>query len=159
MPLSSFGVRALLAVFLTVMVAAAAADLRRRVIPNRLTYPAMVALAVIVVALALTGHDIDPARGLAGGLAYGGPLFVAAVRSPRAMGMGDAKLAWLIGFVLGSMGWAYLTAAAIATALAGGLLAGALLLAGPRGDGSIPFGPALAIGAFASLALGSGRFG
>ncbi|CAN5256193.1 A24 family peptidase [soil metagenome] len=156
---SSFGVRAMLAGFLTVVVAAAAADLRRRLIPNRLTYPAGVTFAVIVVALALTGHDIDPARGLAGGLAYGGPLFVAAVRSPRAMGMGDAKLAGLIGFVLGSMGWAYLAAAAIATALAGGLLAGAVLLAGPRGDSSIPYGPALAIGAFASVALGSGRFG
>ncbi|MBA3728693.1 MAG: prepilin peptidase [Actinobacteria bacterium] len=159
MPLSSFGVRAMLAGFLTVMVAAAATDVRRRVIPNRLTYPATVAFAVIVVALALTGHDIDPARGLAGGLAYGGPPFVAAVRSPRAMGMGDAKLAGLSGFVLGSMGWTHLAAAAIATALAGGLLAGAVLLAGPRGDSSIPYGPALAIGAFASVALGSGRFG
>lgn len=159
MPLSSFGVRAMLAGFLTVMVAAAAADLRGRLIPNRLTYPATVAFVVIVVALAFTGQDIDPVRGVAGGLAYGGPLFVAAVRSPRAMGMGDAKLAGLIGFVLGSMGWAHLGAAAIATALAGGLLAGAVLLASPRGDSSIPYGPALAIGAFASVALGSGRFG
>lgn len=159
MPLSSFGVQAMLAGFLTVMVVAAAADVRHRLIPNRLTYPAMVAFVVTIVVLARTRQDIDPARGLAGGLVYGGPLFIAAVRSPRAMGMGDAKLAGLSGFVLGSLGWVHLVAGALATALAGGVLAGAVLLAGPRARGSVPYGPALAVGAFASVALASGQFG
>ena len=76
-------------------------DLRHRIIPNRLTYPALVLFAVVVV-LALGDRRRRGSRASAaiGLLLYGGILFVVAVVS-RGMGMGDVKLAALIGLVLG----------------------------------------------------------
>ena len=73
--------------------------------------------------------------------AFGGGLFLVALVS-GGMGMGDVKLAALIGLVLGSLGLRYVGVAAGAAIALGG--ASARWSRWPRGEGrksAIPFGP------------------
>jgi leader peptidase (prepilin peptidase) / N-methyltransferase len=63
------------------------------------------------------------------------------------MGMGDVKLAALIGLVLGSIGLGYVGVAAGAAIVLGGLGAVAALAMGKGRKSAIPFGPYLAAGA------------
>src|SRR5207245_6336069 len=98
-----------------VAVSAAITDATQRRIPNRLTYPAM--LAGLVLQMALHGW-----RGLllsaGGGLLFGG-LFIL-FYLVRAMGAGDVKLAAALGCIIGpAASWQVM----FATAVAGGTLA------------------------------------
>ncbi|MFN2545476.1 MAG: A24 family peptidase [Actinomycetota bacterium] len=144
-------VAAMVAVFLGVVLAAAVIDARHRIIPNRLVYAGLIGFSVVLVAGRLAGQGTDPFGAAAGFLAFGGGLLVVALISPRGMGMGDVKLAALIGLVLGSLGMRYVAVAAGAAILAGGLGAVVVLLAGRGGrKQAIPFGPYLAAGAVVS---------
>ena len=69
-----------------------------------------------------------------------------AIISPHGMGMGDVKLAALIGLVLGSLGWRYVGVTVAVAIVAGGLGATVTLLAGASRKDAIPFGPYLAGG-------------
>jgi leader peptidase (prepilin peptidase)/N-methyltransferase len=70
------------------------------------------------------------------------------------MGMGDVKLAALIGLVLGALGLRYVAVAAAAGILAGGLGAIALLVFKRASrKQAIPFGPYLAAGAIVAAFL------
>jgi leader peptidase (prepilin peptidase)/N-methyltransferase len=138
----------LLAPFLGLMLAVALIDARHRIVPNRIVYPALVLYGAALAAGHLAGGGVDAVRGLIGLGIYGGALFVVAFIAPQGMGMGDVKLAALIGLVLGSLGLAYVAVAAFAGILGGGL--GAILAMVAFGCGrrqSIPFGPFLAGGA------------
>jgi leader peptidase (prepilin peptidase)/N-methyltransferase len=147
-------VAALFAPFTAVLVAIAVIDVRTKKIPNRIVYPSLVIFPVLIVAGAALGGRIDVLRAGLGFLIYGGGFLVLAFISPRGMGMGDVKLAALIGLVLGSAGLAYVaTAAALAIFLGG---AGAIvgLFRGLGRKSAIPFGPFLAAGAVAAAFLG-----
>jgi leader peptidase (prepilin peptidase)/N-methyltransferase len=101
---------------------------------------------VLILLAWLIGEAVDPARAGIGLLLYGGILFIVAVVS-RGMGMGDVKLAALIGVVMGSLGLRFVGVAAGAAVVFGGL-GGVVALAMGRGRKSaIPFGPYLAAGA------------
>jgi prepilin peptidase CpaA len=98
-----------------VAVTAAMTDVRDRRIPNRLTYPAMIAGLVVQAA----GHGW---RGLllslVGGLIFGGLFLI--FHLVRAMGAGDVKLAAALGCIIGpAASWQVM----FATAVAGGALA------------------------------------
>jgi leader peptidase (prepilin peptidase) / N-methyltransferase len=131
---------------LALMPGIALIDLRHRIIPNRLMYPALLMFAPVVVLAWLVGDAADPVRAGIGLLLYGGILFVVAVVS-RGMGMGDVKLAALIGLVLGSLGLRFVGVAAGAAILFGGLGGLAALAMGKGRKSAIPFGPYLAAGA------------
>jgi len=136
----------LVGLLLGLMPALALIDLRHRIIPNRLMYPSLVLFPVLIVFARLIGEAADPARAGIGLLLYGGILFLVAVVS-GGMGMGDVKLAALIGLVLGALGLRFVGVAAGAAVLFGGL-GGLVALAMGRGRKSaIPFGPYLAAGA------------
>ncbi|MDX6485994.1 MAG: leader peptidase (prepilin peptidase) / N-methyltransferase, partial [Gaiellaceae bacterium] len=77
--------------FCLALVAVSATDLEHRVIPNRIVLPA----AVIVLAANTALHP-SPQWAI-GGLAASGFLLAAALAYPRGMGMGDVKLALLMG--------------------------------------------------------------
>ena len=131
---------------LALMPGIALIDLRHRIIPNRLTYPSLVLFSLVVVLARVIGGVGDLASAGIGLLLYGGTLFVVAVVS-RGMGMGDVKLAALIGLVLGSLGLRFVGVAAGAAIVFGGLGGVVALAMGKGRKSAIPFGPYLAAGA------------
>jgi leader peptidase (prepilin peptidase)/N-methyltransferase len=143
-------VAAVVAPFLGLMVAVSLIDARHCIIPNAVTYPALLVFAAGVAAVAAFGGGVTFRGALLGLLAFGGGLFVVALVSPGGMGMGDVKLAALIGLVLGSLGWRYVGAAALLAVLGGGVGAVVALLRGRGRKDAIPFGPFLAGGAVLS---------
>lgn len=133
----------------TALVPIALIDLDLRIIPNAITLPASVAA---VVAAALLDPGFVPEQ-LIAGAAAGGFFLLAAVAHPRGMGMGDVKLAGMLGLYLGRA-----VAPAVLVALLTGVLVGALVIArkGAR-EGrrtAVPFGPFLALGAVVALFAG-----
>lgn len=146
-------VSVMIAPFLGLMVALAIIDLRHRIIPNRVVYPSLLAFAAYIVIVGLAGGGLDVIRAALGMLAYGGVLLLVAIASPKGMGMGDVKLAALIGLVLGSVGLRYVTVAAGAGVLLGGVGAIVALIAGASRKNAIPFGPFLAAGALVATFL------
>ena len=124
-------------------------DLDLRLIPNAITLPASVA-AVAAAALLDPGFLTEQ---LVAGAAAGGFFLLAALAHPRGMGMGDVKLAAMLGLYLGRA-----VAPAVMVALVAGVLVGALVIArkGAR-EGrrtAVPFGPFLALGALVALFAG-----
>jgi leader peptidase (prepilin peptidase)/N-methyltransferase len=146
-------VSVMIAPFLGLMVALAIIDLRHRIIPNRVVYPSLLAFAAYIVIVGLAGGGLDVIRAALGMLAYGGVLLLVAIVSPKGMGMGDVKLAALIGLVLGSVGLRYVTVAAGAGVLLGGVGAVVALIAGASRKNAIPFGPFLVAGALVAAFL------
>lgn len=146
-------VSVMIAPFLGLMVALAIIDLRHRIIPNRVVYPSLLAFAAYIVVVGLAGGGLDVIRAGIGMLAYGGVLLLVAIVSPKGMGMGDVKLAALIGLVLGSVGLRYMTVAGGAGVLLGGVGAIVALIAGASRKHAIPFGPFLAAGALVAAFL------
>jgi leader peptidase (prepilin peptidase)/N-methyltransferase len=142
--LSAYAVLA--ACFCIVLVAISAIDIEHRIVPNRIVVPAA---AVALAAQLVRAPSVEwPLGALAASLF----LFVAALAYPRGMGMGDVKLALLLGAFLGRT---------VAVALMVGLLAAlvpAIFLLATRGAAArktaIPFAPFLALGAVVALFAG-----
>ena len=135
--------------FVLLLVPITLIDLDHRIIPNKLTaLGAFTALGI----LALTAADEIPGH-LIAAAAAGGFLLVAALAYPAGMGMGDVKLAAMMGLFLGRA-----VAPAMLVALLAGSLASVVIirrkgLAEGRKTG-IPFGPFLAFGGLVGLYFG-----
>jgi leader peptidase (prepilin peptidase) / N-methyltransferase len=124
-------------------------DLELRLIPNRITLPAAVAAVLAAVILDVS---FVPEQ-LIAGAAAGGFFLLAALAYPRGMGMGDVKLAGMLGLYLGRA-----VAPAIFAGLIAGVVVGAVIVArkGAR-EGrktAVPFGPFLALGGVFGLFAG-----
>lgn len=138
----------LVAVFVGLMLAVALIDARWRIVPNRIVYPSLTLFGVTILVGDLAGGGVDVVQALVGMAAYGGVLLVIALIMPRGMGMGDVKLAALIGLVLGGFDLGYVGVAAFVGVVAGGI--GGLVAMAALGYGrkqQMPFGPFLAGGA------------
>jgi leader peptidase (prepilin peptidase)/N-methyltransferase len=140
---------ALSVALILIVIPAALIDLEYRIIPNKIT--ALGAVLAIAIGLALDPAG-EPER-LIAGLAAGGFLLLAALAYPGGMGMGDVKLAAVMGLFLGRA-----VAPAILIALLAGVLYGALVVArkGTK-EGrktAVPFGPFLAFGAVIAVFAG-----
>ncbi len=140
---------ALSVTLILLLVPAALIDLEHRIIPNKLTG------AGALLALGL-GTALDPAgepTRLIAGAAAGGFLLAAALAYPGGMGMGDVKLAGVMGLFLGAA-----VAPAILIALLSGVLVGAMIVArkGARAGRktAVPFGPFLALGGIVAVFAG-----
>lgn len=144
----------LLAPFAGLMVAISVIDVRHRRIPNRLIYPAFVIAAAVIIVGDLAGGGLDALDAGIGLVAYGLGLMIIALISPKGMGMGDVKLAGLIGMVLGSIGLDLVAVAAGMGILLGGAGAIVALLTGKGRKSAIPFGPFLAAGAVIAIFVG-----
>jgi leader peptidase (prepilin peptidase)/N-methyltransferase len=136
------------AVFCPALVVLAVIDLKHKLIPNVIVLPASLAVGLIV-AVSAPG---DFVAHLLAGLALGGFFFAFAAFFPGSLGMGDAKLGFLLGLALGAK-----TLGATLIAFAG-LLIGALYILASRGASarkdSIAFGPFLALGGILGFFLG-----
>jgi leader peptidase (prepilin peptidase)/N-methyltransferase len=135
-------------VFVSTLVAVTLTDLELKIIPNKVLLVAS-ALALAIVAIGDPGSL--PERLLAAAAA-GGLLFAAALAYPRGMGLGDVKLAAVMGLFLGRD-----VAPALLVALLAGSIVGLAIVfregAAARKRG-IPFGPFLALGGVVGLLAG-----
>jgi leader peptidase (prepilin peptidase)/N-methyltransferase len=138
-------------VLVAFLVPMALIDLEHRIIPNKLTGPA----AVVAIAL---GTALDPGgevERLIAGAGAGGFFLAAALAAPGGMGMGDVKLAGVLGLFLGAA-----VAPALLIALVTGVLVSIVVIARKGVAGgrktAIPFGPFLAFGGFVAMLAGSG---
>jgi leader peptidase (prepilin peptidase)/N-methyltransferase len=136
-------------VFVSVLAAITLTDLERRVIPNAILIAGAVLGRAIVAA---TDPGSLPER-LAAAAGAGGFLLLFALVYPRGMGMGDVKLAALMGLFLG---------ASVVPALFVGIVLGALVGFGlmlrhgsEARKNAVPFGPFLAVGGLVGLLAGS----
>ena len=134
------------AVFCVALVAISATDLERMVVPNRIVLPA--AAAVLALQMVRDPSLEWPVAGLGAALF----LFIAAVAYPRGMGMGDVKLALLLGV---AVGWS------VPVALMAGMIAAlvpSVVLLARHGAAArkhaIPFAPFLALGGVIALFAG-----
>jgi leader peptidase (prepilin peptidase)/N-methyltransferase len=133
-------------VFCVALVAVSATDLERRVVPNRIVLPATV--AVLAIQLVRDPSIEWPAAGFGAALF----LFLAALAYPRGMGMGDVKLALLLGV---AVGWT--VPVAIFAGLVFALVPSLVLLARHGSQArkmAIPFAPFLALGGLVALFAG-----
>jgi leader peptidase (prepilin peptidase)/N-methyltransferase len=136
-------------VFVTLLIPVALIDLDHRIIPNRLLAPAAVAAIAIQAAV----HPGKLPEHLIAAGAAGGFFLLAALAYPRGMGMGDVKLAAVMGLFLGRS-----VAPALLVAMLAGTLVGMAVIArkGAR-EGrktAVPFGPFLALGGVVGLLAG-----
>ncbi len=136
--------------FVTMLIPVALIDLDHRIIPNRILLPFAILAPVIV---ALTDLHALPEY-LIAGAAAGGFFLLAALLYPRGMGMGDVKLAAVMGLYLGRS-----VAPAIIAALILGTVGGLIVISRQRGAGegrktAVPFGPFLALGGLVGLFAG-----
>lgn len=144
----------LIAPFLGVLLALTAIDLEYRRLPNAIVYPSVMATALIVGAAEFFGGALSLRGAAAGGLLFGGGLLLVAMLSRGGMGLGDVKLAGLIGAVVGARDLPSVAVAAGVAILVGGLAAIAALLRGAERRSSLPFGPMLSVGALAAVLIG-----
>jgi leader peptidase (prepilin peptidase)/N-methyltransferase len=142
------------ALLFAVLLAAALIDARHRIIPNRLTYPALAGGGLLIMIAWAADSAVSPLGALAGSALLAGGFLLVALVSPAGMGLGDVKLAAVIGLVLGSFGLRYVAVAAAIAVLAGGIGGIVALLLGRKRTETIPFGPYLATGAVAATFLG-----
>ena len=137
---------AIAAFFCCVLVAVSAIDAQHRIIPNRIVLP-----ATAVVLVANTLRTLSPQWAIAA-LAASGFLFVAALAYPAGMGMGDVKLALLMGAALGRS-----VPVALMLGMFAAVVPGIYLIAKHGNAGrkmGVPFGPFLALGSVVALFWG-----
>ena len=136
-------------VLVLVLIPVSLIDLDLRLIPNRITAPA----AVVAVVL---GTALDPGgelERLIAGAGAGLFLLLAVLAYPRGMGMGDVKLAGVLGLYLGRA-----VAPALLVALVGGVVVGGAIMArvgvAAGRKTKVPFGPFLALGGVVAIYAG-----
>ena len=134
------------AIFCAALVAISATDIERRIVPNRIVLPA----TVVVLALMLAWRPSAewPAAGFGAALF----LFLAALAYPRGMGMGDVKLALLLGVAVGRA-----VPVALMVGMVSALVPSAVLFARHGAAArkmAIPFAPFLAFGGVVALFVG-----
>ena len=126
-------------------------------LPNVIVYPSYLVLGSLL-ALAAYARE-DPAALVRAGVGATG-LFVAyfavAWAYPAGMGLGDVKLAGIVGGVLAFMSYPVLAVGAFAAFAIGSVVGlGRIVVRGRTAGGSIAFGPFMISGALLSLFVGS----
>ena len=136
-------------ILVTILIPIALIDYEHRIIPNRITGPA----AIVAIAIGLLFDQDFVVEQLIAGAAAGGFFLLAAIAYPRGMGMGDVKLAGVMGLYLGRA-----VGLAVLIGLVAGVVVGAIIIArvGTK-EGrkmAVPFGPFLALGGIIAIFAG-----
>jgi leader peptidase (prepilin peptidase)/N-methyltransferase len=137
-------------------VALAIIDVEHHRLPDAIVLPSYaVGLVLLGTSSALSGEGDALLRGVVGMAALFVFYLALALVKPGAMGLGDVKLAGVLGLWLGWLGWGELVVGAFAAFLLGGLFS-MVLLATRRAQrtGGIPFGPWMLAGAWVGVLVG-----
>ncbi|NVC24197.1 prepilin peptidase [Kocuria salina] len=142
--------------FVSVAVVLTVIDLRHHLLPNAVVLPALV-FGFVLLALAATGENAWGAllRAVLGALALFVLYLVLALISPAGLGMGDVKLAAVLGLFLGFQGWGALFVGSVLASVFGALV-GLAVLTSRRGGlrSEVPFGPSMLAGALVAVVWG-----
>jgi len=140
-----------------ISIALALIDLDTHTLPNIIVLPAYpVGVLLLVVATIASGEWGDLLRASIGAAALFAFYLVLVLVYPGGMGLGDVKLAGVLGLFLGYLGWPALIVGAFAAFVLGGLYAIVLLITRRVArTGGIPFGPWLLAGAWVGILGGS----
>lgn len=138
-------------------VALTAIDIDVRRLPDRIVLPSYGVGVVLLGAAAIVGGDFGSfLRALAGAAILFIFYFLLALIKPGGMGMGDVKLAGVLGLFLGQLGWAELVVGAAGAFLLGGLFGVALMIGGrAKRRSAIPFGPWMFAGTWLGVFAGA----
>lgn len=141
------------ALLFSVLLALSVIDLELYILPNRITYPSIVVSLVAIPVVAYAVVD-DPAQAILGA-ALGAVIFAGIlgvtlvawllIMKKEGMGLGDVKLAVLLGLWLGFIDPILPVIALIASSVIG-LVVGVGILLVRRASKPFPFGPWLALG-------------
>ena len=144
-----------------VSIALALIDLDTRTLPNRIVLPSYLVGAALLGASGFLAGDLTAlATAATGAAALFLFYFLLALVYPRGMGMGDVKLAGLLGLFLGFLGWQAIVVGAFAAFVLGGIFS--IVLVAMRlssGKTAVPFGPWMLLGAWLGILFGSDIMG
>lgn len=139
--------------FTAIAVALATIDLTSQRLPNAIVLPSYPVLAMLLTGAAVWQRDYPAiVRSLVGGLILFGGYFAIAFSYPRGMGLGDVKLAGLIGAMLANLSYSALLVGGFGAFLLGGI-AGTAVILSARGNRKtpLPFGPFMLSAAILAL--------
>ena len=134
--------------FVAALIALAAIDFDRKLLPNKIVYP-LAAYGVIATLLVDRDDLVENLIAGAGAFAF---LLLAVIAYPRGMGMGDVKLAGAMGLYLGLS-----VIPALLTAFLTGSIVGVVIIAREGAAGrkkAVPFGVFLALGGIVGVLAG-----
>lgn len=131
-------------------------DLDTHRLPNVIVLPSYPVVAGLLALASWAAADLSGlVRAAIGGAALAGFYLGLRVLRPGAMGLGDVKLAGVLGAGLAWLGWGSFAVGAFAAFLVGGLFAVALVTMHRAGRKSrVPFGPWMVLGAALGIAWG-----
>jgi leader peptidase (prepilin peptidase)/N-methyltransferase len=154
-----FGLHLVLIAYLylgAVSVVLALIDIDVKRLPDVLTLPSYPIAAMLLTVGAISAHTpFDLVRAAAGGAALFLLYAVLWFAYPKGMGLGDVKLAGVLGVYLGYLGWGSLAVGAFLGFVLGGVF-GITLMAVSRANRKtkIPFGPFMIAGALVAVFFG-----
>ncbi len=149
------------AFFIAVGVQLSIIDLKHRILPNRIVLPAAGIGFVLLSLGALTSGNGDGLiRAALGAVALFAAYLLLAIVSPSGLGMGDVKLALVVGMFLAYLGWTALFLGTLAAFVIASVVA-LLLIAARRANrhSAIPFGPFMVAGAVLMVMTGQALTG
>ena len=131
-------------------------DLDHHRIPNRILLPGTVGgVVLLAIGAALEGRIVDVGIGVVAGAANFILFLIIALGARGGFGMGDVKLAFILGVFTGYHAWAFTAVGSFLAFLIGGLVSIVLLIARRRGrKDAIPFGPPMIVGAWLAIVWG-----
>ena len=142
--------------FASVGLALSMIDFDTKRLPNRITLPSYVVMGILLLLPAVAEGDLAAyGRAWLGAGALFAFYFVIVFIYPAGMGLGDVKLAGVIGLALGWLGWGELLVGGFLGFLLGALAGVTLMVVGRAGRRSaLPFGPSMVAGALLAVLWG-----
>lgn len=136
-------------------------DIDHHRLPNSIVLPSYLVGAVLLGAAGILTLDYGALlMAVIGAAVMFGFFFLLALLHPRGMGMGDVKLAGVLGLFLGFLGWQTLVVGIFAAFLLGGIFSIILVVIRRASrTTAIPFGPWMLLGAWVGICFSTVMMG